>query len=435
MAQFTYPPITPDPDPAPLSPTIPLNPPMVGEASPFDHVDGQNRDLILESIRAWVRNQLRAWTTAWQAYLVYWLKLVEDWLNAWAQAADEYITAHAISGYSWRTTATPIAATGTTTVEILGVDQEFRPIVVGDLVSDETQYLRYGIVTIVVDPTHATVQFLGELRGLTGHGWWVTATPISATGTTTVTLTPESDRLPQVNDLVSDQSSALRYGIIVAVNSPTSVDVNPLGILRGLPGFGWWETATPIAHTGTTDVVLSSGPDRSPQINDLVIDETSEVAYGEITAVTDDTHVTVAYVGTLQGPPGIAATGVFDFTTPVLQPNTVAGDTYQGQMAAMPQMVGAYVLTTNDRSWVRVYASQAYMLADAARDILTPLNIADDHGCYMDFVGIPAELSKTLTPGIMFTDIGDGLWMSVVNTDPVNPAAIDIHFDYRIFRE
>ncbi len=50
-------------------------------------------------------------------------------------------------------------------------------------------------------------------------------------------------------------------------------------------------------------------------------------------------------------------------------------------------------------------------------------------------MSIPAELSKTLTPGIMFTDIGDGLWLSVTNTDPDDALDIHVHFDYRIFRE
>src|ERR1700744_5111260 len=118
MAKFTYPPLTPDPDPAPLSPRIPLNPPMVGEASPFEHVDAQNRDLILESIRAWVNRVLLVWTKAWQDYLVYCLALVSSWLNEFVVGADAYIPEHAIAGYSWRTTTTPIAAEGATTVTL-----------------------------------------------------------------------------------------------------------------------------------------------------------------------------------------------------------------------------------------------------------------------------------------------------------------------------
>jgi hypothetical protein len=304
MAEFSYPPLTPDPDPAPLSPTVDLNPPMVGTASPFIHVDGQNRDLILESIRAWLRTVLYEWTKAWQAYLEYWLALVAAWLNEFVVEADAYITDHAISGYSTRLTATPLNPTGTTVVVFAGVDVDHRPVVVGDIAIDESDDSRYGIVTSVIDTTHAVVQVTGSIKGRAGHGWWVTATTISASGTTDVVLTAESDRVPQVNDLVSDLSSALRYGIITVVSDPTHVTVAPLGTLRGLPGFGWWATTTPITHSGTTPVVLSSGPDRLPQVNDLVVDDTASAAFGEITVVTDATHVTVAYVGTLQGPPG-----------------------------------------------------------------------------------------------------------------------------------
>jgi hypothetical protein len=430
MSEFTYPPIDPEPDPAPLSPTIPLNPPMVGDASPFDHVDGENRDLILESIRSWVRHQLRAWTTAWQSYLVYWLALVEAWLNGWATAANAYITEHAVAGYSWRTTATAIAPTGSTNVTITDIDAN-RPIVVGDLVSDQSLSIVYGIVTAVIDATHATVQALGILRGLAGHGWWTTATAISATGTTVVAIAADAARVPQVDDFVSDESSSLRYGQITAVGSPTSVTVAPLGVLRGLAGFGWWTTETPIAHSGTTAVVLASGPDRAPEVNDLVVDGTDQSAYGEITIVTDSTHVTVAYIGTLQGPPGIADLGAFDFATPSL----AAGAAYQGEMVGQPAMVGAFTVSAGSRSWVRVYASQSYMIADEGRDILTPLNISADHGCYLDFVAIPDELSKALTPGVQITDLGSGVWLSVTNTDVADPAAIAVHFDYRIFRE
>ena len=236
MAPFEYPPLTPDPDPSPLSPTVPLNPPMVGEASPFDHVDAQNRDLILESIRAWVRGPLRSWTRAWQDYLTYWLALVSDWLNLFVTEADAYITEHAISGYSWRTTVTPINPTGTTVVTISVPDPEHRPLAIGDLVSDESADLRYGMIVALIDDTHATV--------------------------------------------------------------------NSLGILRGLAGFGWWKTATAIAHSGTTAVVLAADATRKAQVNDFVVDSTTTAAYGQITVVTDPTHVTVAYQGTLQGPSG-----------------------------------------------------------------------------------------------------------------------------------
>jgi len=237
MASFDYPPLTPDPDPAPLSPTIPLNPPMVGEASPFDHVDGQNRDLILESIRSWVRHQLRAWTTAWQEYLVYWLQLVEDWLNGFITAADAYITEHAIAGYSFRVTATAIAATGTTDVTITtGLDAEHRPLVVGDLVVDSTVDGRFGAITVVIDGTHATVQPLGTLKGYAGFGWWTTSTTIAHSGTTAVVIPTNPTRGPQLDDLVVDASDSHAYGTISAITDATNVVVTYLGTLQGPQG-------------------------------------------------------------------------------------------------------------------------------------------------------------------------------------------------------
>jgi len=411
--------------PGPFDPPeldVPLPPPEVGFGSPWAPADGENRDRILDWWRMWWRRVFFPWLSAFLAAL-----------NAWLEAAEAYIIAHAISGYSWRTTATvldPVVG-HTTAATFTGVDQAFRPLVVGDLVADETAAKTYGEITAVIDATHATVTTLGKLSGLDGHSWWTTTTPISATGTTDVTLTAEAGRLPQVGDFVSDQTSALRYGEVTALIDATHVTVAPLGVLRGLAGFGWWVTATTIAHTGTTDVVLSSGPDRLPQINDLVVDETPSSAYGEIIAVGDATHVTVAYVNTLEGPAGVADLGAFDFTTPTLASEGV----YQGQMAAQPQMVGAFTVTVDHPAWVRVYASQAYMLADASRDILTPLNIAADHGCYLDFVGVLSELSKTLTPGVQITDLGDGVWLSVTNTDLADPQDIRVHLDYRIFRE
>lgn len=284
--------------PGPFDPpelTVPYPPPEVGEASPWAPADGENRDRILDWWRAW-----------WRRVFFPWLANFIGYLNTWLEDAEAYIIAHAISGYSFRTTTTPLDPNiGNTTDAVFIVDQAFRPLVVGDLVLDETTSSIYGEITALVDPTHATVTTLGTLKGVAGHGWWVTATPISATGTTDVVITPETDRVPQINDLVSDESSALRYGIVTALVDSTHVTVSPLGVLRGLPGFGWWSTATAITHSGTTDVVLATGPDRLPQINDLVVDDTTSAAYGEIIAVADATHVTVAYIGTLQGDPGV----------------------------------------------------------------------------------------------------------------------------------
>lgn len=431
----TFPPEPPfDPD-APIDPpalNVPLPPPEVGEGSPWAPADSENRDRILDWWRAWFRRIFFPWIAAWIAYWADQWQRLADYLNEWISEVDEYISEHAISGYSWRTTQTDLAESGDTTgVVFTNVDQDHRPLVVGDLVSDQSDFERYGIITTVTTPTTATVHTLGQLHGLAGLGWWTTQTPISATGTTDVELPVEPGRVPQVDDLVVDASSALRYGQITVVIDDTHATVTPLGVLRGLAGFGWWTTATPIAHSGTTDVVIASGPDRDPQINDLVVDESSDSAYGEITAVTDPTHVTVAYIGTLQGPAGIADLGSFDFTTPSL----AAGAAYQGQMADEPAMVGAFTVSGDKPAWIRVYASEAYMIADEDRPIMTPLNIADDHGCYLDFVGTALELSKTLTPGVQITDLGSGVWLSVTNTDPSDPQAISVHFDYRIFRE
>lgn len=368
MAPFVppEPPLEPDTIGAPTL-DVPLPPPEVGFGSPWAPADGENRDHILDWWRMWFRRVFFPWINAWIAYWAAQWKKIIDYLNTWIEAADEYITLHAVNGHSWWKTTTPIDDTNPTTVE-LPYDQ-YRPILVGDLVSDTSDDIRYGQVTALVDDTHAIVTPLGTLRGLTGFA-----------------------------------------------------------------GFGWWTTATPIATTGTTDVVLAIG-DRDPQVGDLVLDSTAQVAYGMITAVTDPEHVTVTHTGTLQGPPGIADVGAYDLTTASLAPYGDPGDTHEGVMVGQPNMVGAYVITTTSRCWVRVYASEAYMLADATRDILTPLTISDDHGCYLDYVAIPGALDKTLTPGIQFTDVGGGLWISVKNTNVTTPTAIGIHFDYRIFRE
>lgn len=370
MAHFEppEPPIVPD-DPTP-PPTLdtPLPPPEVGFGSPWAPADAENRDRILDWWRMWFRRVFFPWINAWSAYWVaQWARIVA-YLNEWLNYAGEYIQEYAVAGYSWRHTTTTIDP-NTPTVVLIEPYDDARPIIIGDLVSDESININYGSVTALVDNTHAEVTYLGQLRGA-----------------------------------------------------------------RGLAGFGWWTTVTEIVHAGTTEVVISEG-DREPQVMDLVVDTSPSAAYGSIVTVTDATHVTVQYLGTLQGPPGIAADGNFDYTTAELQPYGDAGDTYQGQMADMPQMVGAYVVTTSSRSWVRVYASEAYMIADENRDPATPLNISDDHGCYLDFVSIPTELDKTLTPGIMFSGIGSGLWLSIVNMDINTPAEISVHFDYRTFLE
>lgn len=92
MVDF-IPPLTPGQAPAPLSPTVPLNPPMVGTASPFHHVDGQNRDLILEAIRTWARGPFLEWVGLWRQYLIDWSQGNADWLNTWSDAVVAYVTA------------------------------------------------------------------------------------------------------------------------------------------------------------------------------------------------------------------------------------------------------------------------------------------------------------------------------------------------------
>lgn len=348
------PPFVPPEPPEPPTLNVPLPPPEVGFGSPWAPADAENRDRILDWWRMWWRRVFFPWLAAFLA-----------WLKAWLDAAAEYITQHAVNGHSWWKTDTPIVPETITVVTISPAD-EFRPLLVGDLVSDTTRDVNYGRIVAVVDATHAEVEWIGSLLGL--------------------------------------------------------------------PGYGWWSTATEIAPSGTTPVVLAASPDREPQVNDLVVSTAESDNYGRIVSVTDPTHVVVEYLGSLRGPAGVADLGEITLSTGELGPLGDPTDTYQGQID-FPQMIGAYYLSTSSRCWVRVYASQAYMLADVGRDIMTPLNIADDHGCFLDFVSIPGELTKTLTPGIMFSDIGEGLWLSVQNRDPDDPATISVHFDYRIFRE
>ena len=82
--------------------------------------------------------------------------------------------------------------------------------------------------------------------------------------------------------------------------------------LNAKDGNSWWITATPIATTGTTTVTIPLEPNRALQLDDLVSDTSSSTHYGQITALIDDTHAEVEYVGSLQGVPG---------------PNTIPTDT------------------------------------------------------------------------------------------------------------
>ena len=169
MATFPTP-----PTPTALSPLVPLNSPMVGFASPFDHTDGQNRDIILESIRAWASQNLLTWSGSWQTFF-----------TGWIASISAYITANAIAGYSWRSTVTPISSTGNTTVIIV---PNYSPLLVGDLIADTSALINYGVVTAVVDPTHAIVTYIGSLRGVPGPNTVPTDAAIAAAVGTVGTL-------------------------------------------------------------------------------------------------------------------------------------------------------------------------------------------------------------------------------------------------------
>ncbi len=168
MSDFPPPPFEPDAPTPPPSLTVPLPPPLVGEGSPWAPIDAENRDHILDWWRMWWRRVFFPWIIAWIQYWAdQWARLA-TYLNTWITAADAYIVEHAIAGYSFRTTATDIAGTGTTDVVFTSIDVDHRPIVLGDLVLDQSADGNWGIVTVLIDDTHATVQFLGSLRGPQG---------------------------------------------------------------------------------------------------------------------------------------------------------------------------------------------------------------------------------------------------------------------------
>lgn len=241
--------------PALLSPRVPLNPPMVGEATPFEHVDAENRDLILESIRTWVWRNLLPWTTSWQDQLTAWEGDAETQLNAWMGLADAYITEHAVSGLSFRTTTTPIAPAGTTTV-VLVVDQDLRPIVVGDLVLDEAPDGNYGIVTSIADPTHAVVTYVGSLLGPNGLSFRTTASAIAGAGTSDVVLGIVVGWPPLVGDLVVNQTSG-NFGQVTIVIDTTHATVVYVGSLLG-----------PVGPQGNPGVVQSVVAGANVTVND-----------------------------------------------------------------------------------------------------------------------------------------------------------------------
>lgn len=249
MSDFPPPPFEPGEPGPPPSLNVPLPPPLVGEGSPWAPADAENRDRILDWWRMWFRHVFFPWIAAFIAYWdAQWDRLAA-YLNTWITAADAYIVEHAIAGLSFRTTATDIAGSGTTDVVFTGVDVEHRPLIIGDLVLDQSPDGNFGSITALIDGTHATVTFLGSLRG-------------------------------------------------------------PIG-LTGANGHGWWTTVTTIAHSGSTAVIITAG-DRPVQMGDFVIDQSASAAYGEIAVVTDPTHVTVTFLGTLQGPSGGGGGGGID---------------------------------------------------------------------------------------------------------------------------
>ena len=162
MASFT-PPTPLDPPPQ----VVPEAPPIVGVGSPWTPADGENRDRILDWWRAWFHRVFFPWS----------VKTTDD-LNTWVVDASEYIDLHAISGYSWRKTDTPIATGGTTTVEL--TIAQYHPIMVGDLVSDTTLESNYGRITSVVDTTHADVEWVGSLQGEPGPNTIPTDSAVAA---------------------------------------------------------------------------------------------------------------------------------------------------------------------------------------------------------------------------------------------------------------
>lgn len=78
MVDFTPPPENGE-SPAPLSMDVNFTYPMVGSFNPFEPVDGNNRDVILEGIRAWARLNLPEWSAAWTAHFQEWFTTERSW--------------------------------------------------------------------------------------------------------------------------------------------------------------------------------------------------------------------------------------------------------------------------------------------------------------------------------------------------------------------
>lgn len=263
MAEFNPepPPLDLPAVPALLSPLVPLNPPMVGTASPFYVVDGENRDLVLDSIRTWIRTVLLAWTKSWEDQLTEWESDVATQLDEWLTEAAAYITDHAVAGLSFRTTATPVAGAGTTNV-VLVVDTDLRPITIGDLVLGSDAAGNYGIVTALIDDTHATVTYVGSLRGpqgIPGLSIRNTNTVIAGGGgTTDVVIAVTPNRPPAITDLVVDTTTDSNWGIITAIADATHVTVAQIGSFKGATGADGPPGADGTDGTNGTDGIMSS---------------------------------------------------------------------------------------------------------------------------------------------------------------------------------
>jgi hypothetical protein len=167
--------------------------------------------------------------------------------------------------------------------------------------------------------------------------------------------------------------------------------------------------------------VLTAGPDRLPQINDLVVDHTAASAYGEITVVTDATHVTVAYVNTLQGPAGTNGTNGTNGADGVVQ-GIVAGTNVSVDATDPAHPV---VSSTGGGGGVESIVAGDYIAVDAT-DPANP--IVNTEGVVVEVVAgshITVDSSVLGHPQVSATGIVEsvepGNYILVDDTDPLNP--------------
>lgn len=77
---------------------VPLPPPLVGQGSPWQPANAENRDRILDWWRAWWREIFFPWLAAWrQWWWDQWLALIA-WMNAWFAWIQDYVEEHATEG-------------------------------------------------------------------------------------------------------------------------------------------------------------------------------------------------------------------------------------------------------------------------------------------------------------------------------------------------